>query len=337
MDPAFEKSLRVAEDYDSERSQLDCILDWVYRGDDVASNTAEENTRKQNIQKNIDTYGGMFLKTAALFYPQAFGGFATALLYGLDEIKVNSSFETNAVNLFLGMGKGLLTRTAFSRTAALPGGFASHAVALGMSSRFIDSALTLKNYEIDESGRPSFTHGMAKAFGHTFNPLYLGTDVAAFGLGHLANKGINEVSNGFLQRSPLAQFMATGATYGFSSGTTSELARQINSGEKLDFGKAAKEGAIHMGIGALAAFPGGAKYRFNDHFDTGVIDPRHHNRDNYLEIAETAVWSMDVGNRLANPSYRATRSLMSGKGFPSPFSFNDLPKPPEVHEYRYRD
>lgn len=245
------------------------------------------NTSAAKLRDEFIRYGGDFLKAVPLFVPSVgkkvtfltYG--ASALFHGLDQVKANDDLSTQLTDFALGATKGVaikgsfdaLARVDFTRVNKLaetglvpsalsgkPLELSAKAFSFGISSRYIDASLTRETY-LDTEGKFDLTRGMSQAFSQSFNRSALATDLIVFGGAAAALKGVNIATRGLLDRSVLAQTMATGGSFGLGSGTVAEVQRQNALSSPYDFKDIALRGFLEAGVNTLAAGPGGLRAR----------------------------------------------------------------------------
>lgn len=218
--------------------------------------------QNSSASNGVKFWGSEFLKTASLFMPGKVGYIASMALGAADQAKVGDSLLHNVVDGGLGAAKGGLTKGAFS----VIGGnqtfgtglwtIPAKGMLLGSSGRFLDTTLTRENWQ-DAQGKFDLSKGTATTFDSTFNGKALMMDAALFGVAEGSALGLNKISGGLLDRSPLARNMFMGSVFGGSSGALSELEAQRSAGKPLDFAAIAEHSLMNAAVDGLAAGPGG--------------------------------------------------------------------------------
>src|SRR5262249_7648743 len=145
--------------------------------------------------------------------------------------------------------KGLTMKYTMGKIShsALP--LASKGMLIGLSSRALDTGLNRDSYIDKSTGQVDVAGGLLKS-GQSALSGGLLFDAGAFCVGGALAKRMD------LPNNPLVTSMATGAAFGWSSGVSAELNRQMRKG-KFDISMALHEGTIHAVIDSLAAAPGG--------------------------------------------------------------------------------
>ncbi|MBX9570471.1 MAG: hypothetical protein K2X77_16360 [Candidatus Obscuribacterales bacterium] len=239
------------------------------------------------LREEFVRYGADFVKAVPLFVPSigkkvtALSYGASALFHGLDQVKSNDTLENQVTDFALGAAKGAaikgsfdaLARVDFTRVNKLaewgvapsalsgkPLELSAKAFSFGISSRFIDTGLTRESY-LDQNGQLDIGRGVSNTFSQSFNRSALTTDLIVFGGATVALKGVNIATRGLLDRSVLAQTMATGGSFGLGAGTVSEVQRQNALNAPYDFKEIALRGLLDAGVNTLAAGPGGLRAR----------------------------------------------------------------------------
>lgn len=251
---SFDTSLRSAatkasdqhDSASSSESYLDHVVDLVWKKPEHSDGSASAHD-----------YAKGFLKTAALFMSNRVGMAGTVALYALDQAHPSESIGAQATEMSLGAIQGFATRKTFDWFGDQTMNFAVKGVGLGLTSRIIDTGLDAHTYVDKNTGAVSLGGGLSQTWHQTFNLGTMTSDAAVFTLAGLGMKGLNNVGAGYLQESRLVNNMLTGATFGMSSGATSEFNRQRQLGQGYDFGKIVERGVIQGALDSAAAAPGG--------------------------------------------------------------------------------
>ena len=249
--------------------------------DKVAGEPVQDGSEK--FRDELAHYTGEFLKTIPLFMPSVdkrvalISYAASAVLNGLDQVKAGDSFGQQLEDFGLGMTKGLAVKGSFDALGTLdfakvnslvdanlapaflagkPLELSAKAFSFGISSRSIDTLLNRDSYT-DNDGKFSLAAGVYNTLASAINPTSLATDLVVFSGSAFAFKGANTLLSGVFDRSPLAQNIGTGASFGFVSGAVGELQRQNSSEQHYDFGEIAWRGLLQGAVSAAAAAPGG--------------------------------------------------------------------------------
>lgn len=314
--------IRQHEREKQSQSYLSKIFDGVYRGDDksldrlrtIASELSiadphgsvdkqqrervQEAIRKdknqQEWQASVSKWGGVIAKTAPLLMDGKVGFVGAAISSALGEAKPSDSLSVQMADFALGAGKGLLTKTAFSESARIPvngvGSLALRATALGVTSRAIETGLSRSNYLDPTSSEYSFSTGMGNLAKQTFHPYAIATDLASLGLAATVLGAANQASGGMVMRDVFASRIASGASFGFASGSLGEAQRQLMSGQDIDFGKILLDGGKQAVASGIAAIPGGIQGRIAE-------KPRYTYQYPKTDTTATVVVSLDGGKK----------------------------------------
>jgi hypothetical protein len=255
-----------------------------FLGDDAPA----KQPGKTNLREEVEHYSAEVLKTAPLFLPAVgrlwavagYGG--SALLQGLDQVHSGDSSERQAADFALGFAKGALTKGTFELLGKADFGALNKAVdwgvwpkalggapleltgkafSFGLSNRLLDTSLTSQTW-LDQSGRFDVAKGLHTTAGDMVRPSALLTDVAVFAGSPILLKGANVAFRGALDRSPLAQTIGTGSSFGLLSGSLSETQRQYNEDAHFDLGKIAMRGFLQAGATGLGATAGGFRANY---------------------------------------------------------------------------
>ncbi len=206
------------------------------------------------------------LKNAALFLRSKGGLWGAVSLFVLDEWKPVETPRNQISDVALGAAKGLGMQAVFRYGAHLdpcmrfvPMHFnlPLRATALGATARITSVGLTRETWIEQSTGRLDPAHGVKTIVSCAMNPLAICTDAATFGLSAGFSKGLNKVTNGGTERSPLLATVILGGAFGFSTGAAQETFRQREAREQLDLARIAAGGLIQGLVDATTAVPGG--------------------------------------------------------------------------------
>ncbi len=221
-------------------------------------------TSNQNTQSEVSHYGAGFLKTAALFMPGRIGLAGSIILGGLDQASPNSSGGAQLADFALGGLKGAGMRGIMHAMGSekLPEFVAQSpavkGVAFGISNRVLDTVLTRQNY-LDANGNLDGATFGANMMRTVANPTALISDAATFVVAQGLVSGVTKFKPQFFESSPLAQTVATSASFGLSNGAAGEIIRQQDAHEKFDLSKIVGRSLLQGGIDAVAGAPGGMR------------------------------------------------------------------------------
>ncbi|MCA9802970.1 MAG: hypothetical protein KC777_13445 [Cyanobacteria bacterium HKST-UBA02] len=262
---AFDFIWRQDENSLKKLREMRAQVEDLQKKDDVgALEKMQEDVRRQiekdgkavKLQENINFYGGTTLKVAGIFVGGPVGWAATGALYALDSARPEDSIKHQVVDATLGAAEGMLLKGAFGvvRGAAIP--IAGKGVAMGVTSRFLDSSLDRHTYLNPETGNIEVGAGLERTFKATFNPTALATDAAVFAVGFGASSVVQKFAGSALAGSPLYSNLASAGTWGVSSGSVREAVRQVVAKEAIDVGKIAGHGLLGGALFTVAALPG---------------------------------------------------------------------------------
>lgn len=215
---------------------------------------------KDNKTRNlVDSCMTMLLETAPLFCPGRGMLAASVGINALAQMHRGTSLSTMAVDGTLGGLMGGAQKLTFDAIGASNLSLAPKALAMGVSSRLLQMGLNRQTYVDANTGRYNFAAGLSDLATSTFNPANLAADVVVFGLSDGIFKKLNASTDGALARSPLAMNIATGTTFGFTSGVTGEIIRERNAHQGFNIGQILEQGGISAAVTGIAAIPGGLK------------------------------------------------------------------------------
>lgn len=285
--------IRQHEKQKQSQSYLGKIFDGIYRADDRSlsqlnslamelaladphsaagkessqkvQEAIQKNKNQQEWQSSISKWGGVLAKTAPLLMDGKVGFVGAAITSALGEAKPADDLAAQVADLALGASKGLLIKTAFYESAKLPvegvGGLALRATALGVTSRAIETGLSRNTYWESANSEFSLSTGLETLAKQTFHPYAIATDLASLGLAATVLGAANHASGGFIMRDVLASRIASGASFGFASGSLGEAQNQLMTGQEIDFGKIFLNAGKHALASGIAAIPGGIQGR----------------------------------------------------------------------------
>ncbi|MBX9567685.1 MAG: NUDIX domain-containing protein [Candidatus Obscuribacterales bacterium] len=313
--------IRQHEKQKQSQSYLSKVFDGIYRGDDRSLDrlktiaielgvnpqeiAAKDNQQKvrEAIQKDrkqlewqesVSKWGGVVAKTAPLLMDGKSAFVGAAITSALGEAKPSDDLGTQVADLALGAGKGLLLKAAFAESAKIPvesvGGLALRATAFGVTSRAIDTGLSRMNYIDPTNDQFSLSTGLGNLAKQTFHPYAIATDLASLGLAATVLGAANHASGGFLMRDVLSSRIASGASFGFASGSLGEAQSQLMAGQDIEFGKIFLNGGKQALASGIAAIPGGIQGRI-------VEKPRYTYEYPKTDTTATVVVSLDGGKK----------------------------------------
>jgi len=286
---SLRREIELHDQHEKSRSYLGRGVGWFYSADDKslaslkqlqadidqANKTgdtakAAELTKKVSEQVDADRkaigsqdsiagYATGALKTAGMFLGGKLGFWGTAAIYAIDQMCPEDSASTQAFDGVLGFAKGALLKKSFDKIGAWEVGPLAKGVALGFTARSIDLGLTRQTYFNQTTGKYSAAAGLKNIALPGAESVLV--DGAVYWLAHGALGELSTASGGAIEKSPLWKTMLTGTTFGISSGSLGEIARQREAGEAFDLGKVAKQALIHGTIDTFAAAPGGLRAR----------------------------------------------------------------------------
>lgn len=199
-------------------------------------------------RNNIESTAAEFVKSVPLFIGGKRGLVLSTLAFGAGEVKVNHSLPVQGVELAAGLGKGFLTKSVFDVFGKKDWNFAKKGMAMGSSSRLIETGLTPENYLFD--GKFDFGKGISRAAQNAGDVKALGVDVVTFGAAHF----IPGAMSARARSNQLLTTTLTGSSFGFTAGALGELQQQLHDKQPLNYTKlftaATKEGLL---MGAAAA------------------------------------------------------------------------------------
>lgn len=264
---------RVGGEADQSLKNMEALREKLRGQQEVGANKAQRDIEKQIEQlvkadrqilawkDGLSHYGGSFLKTALLFMPGRMALAGTVALHGLDQARMGDPFKLQATDLVLGGLKGYAVRTVMQKVGETSLGVATKGATIGLTNTAAEIALTRATYTNTATGEFSAAGGLGNIAKNAFDPSARLLDASTFVIAHGLVKTGNVWSNGALERSPLLSTMANGGSFGFTSGSASELMRQKEAGENFDLSRILVSGVTQAAIDTFAAAPGGIMAR----------------------------------------------------------------------------
>lgn len=228
-----------------------------------AIQTIQKDAKSTATKSEIEYYGRALTKTAFLFLNGASGLIGTTAASALDEMKPADSAGLQTIDGVLGTAKGIIMKTGADAITGQDMSIAAKGMSLGVLNRALDLGLSRQTYIDPGTGQVNFRNGLSTAFLSTVDPEALATDVISFKTATALNGTINGITNNAILRHPFAATVATGATFGMSSGLTEELSREHQNGEPLDPAKLAYRALMQAALGGIAGIPGGIQAEYN--------------------------------------------------------------------------
>ena len=216
-----------------------------------------ESEEASRSHVEVEKYSKMFLKAAPLFISRKVGLSMTLGMFGLDQARPEDSLGTQAADFALGATKGAALKGTMLGLSTLNASPAMKGVAMGMTDRTVQTALTRQTWVDQNTGEASFSAGLSSTFMTAADPRAIGMDALLFGVTEFTMGRLNYATAGALYRHPALPVMASGGIYGLGSGAGEEIIRQRREREDFDFSKVLYRAGMAGGVSALAAGVGG--------------------------------------------------------------------------------
>jgi hypothetical protein len=254
----------VASPLTGGEKALDSAKDTYKRAISDSSVTKEQieaatrvDHKAVGADRTVTELSGEAIKTGSLFLRGRLGLAATLTSYALSQAKPADSVGDQMMDMTMGSAKGLLLKGAFSTLGKAEINFAAKGVLLGTTSRSVDLGLNRSTWQDLNTGQINFDRGLSKMTAGAINPTALVSDVAVFGVAGGLSTGINRLTNGALEASPLLRTSVVGASFGATGGAYNEIRRERLAGEDFSLSKVVGAAALHGTITGVAAIPGG--------------------------------------------------------------------------------
>ncbi|MCC6980184.1 MAG: hypothetical protein IT343_17830 [Candidatus Melainabacteria bacterium] len=278
---ALREQIRQHEYADQHRGLLDRATTNVLNGGDEKSLTAlrelEQRVSQGKVQAGeiaaaikadrdaikwqgeVSMYGTGFMKAATLFLPGRgkIPWMASGAVHSIDQIKVAPDISTTQMltDGVLGFGKGAALKVTMDKVGASSWRTWEKGLVIGGAGGALETSMHRENW-LTPDGKVDVLGGLGRTTQSTF--MGAGAGAVTFHVGHKVFKGIStKLTNGALERSPLASNMGVGFSFGATGGFTGEAMNQIQKGE-FDPVQLAVRSVLQGGVDMFA---GGAGYK----------------------------------------------------------------------------
>lgn len=198
-----------------------------------------------------------FVTSVPFFMRGPAGALGSALTCALAAAKPHEDAAAQVLDGTLGAARGLLLNGAYSKAASLDLSMPVAGVALGVSSRALDTALSKESYINKETGSFSPAQASVLVASETLNPRAVLTDFVIFGSTRKLLAEANKFAAGGIQKSLVWTTAGTGMVTGLTAGALTELERQHKDREKLNVARIVERGGESALVSTLAAATGG--------------------------------------------------------------------------------
>jgi hypothetical protein len=217
------------------------------------------------VEDEVAHYSKAFIKTAPLFMKGKLALGGLALTYVADQAKIGDTWQNQATDATLGLGKAAVLKGSFAimeSSALTP---ARAGIQLGIVSRTAEAGLTRENY-LDKDGKLNFTGGLSTTLKTALNPGYLAVDALTFGAADVVWGRMYSTSRGAIRFDSFMNKTFQAGTMGAAAGSGNELVRQWQSDEKLNLSLIMGRGLADGLVGAAAGRVGGMQSARHDRF-----------------------------------------------------------------------
>ena len=253
--PIFD-SHSAKSDKNSEQPRQSYLDAAVHSAIDPIAREIFSPPTAKKVEDEATHYTKAFIKTAPLFMKGKLALGGLALSYVADEAKIGDSWQNQATDATLGLGKVAALKGSFAlmETRALTP--AMTGVQLGIVSRTAEAGLTRTNY-LDKNGKLDFGGGLTTTLKTAFNPGNLAVDAFTFGAADVVWGRMYSTTRGAIRfDTPMIKTIQAG-TMGAAAGSGNELVRQWQSDEKLNLSLIMGRGIADGLVGASAGRVGG--------------------------------------------------------------------------------
>lgn len=200
----------------------------------------------EETRSTVNHYTADFVKTASLFTGGKLGIAATAIAYGLDQAKPDSSWQTQAEDFALGASKGESMKGMFSLVGS-SGAYAPLKGALmGLGSGAADEIFKRETF-----ADPSSLNDRLRK--NAFNPQAVLMNAALFTAGEGLYSGLNLAYKGAIAENKMISGMVMGGSFGFVNGSVGEATREMQEKGRISPGAVLWKGLLEGGVSAAGA------------------------------------------------------------------------------------
>ncbi len=208
------------------------------------------------VEDEVAHYSKAFIKTAPLFMKGKLALGGLALTYVADQAKIGDTWQNQATDATLGLGKAAVLKGSFAMMESSALTPARAGIQLGIVSRTAEAGLTRENY-LDKDGKLNFTHGLSTTLKTALNPGSLAVDALTFGAADVVWGRMYQNSRGAIRFDTVMNKTFQAGAMGTAAGSGNELVRQWQSGENLNLSLIMGRGLADGLVGAAAGRVGG--------------------------------------------------------------------------------
>jgi len=208
------------------------------------------------VEDEVTHYSKAFIKTAPLFMKGKLALGGLALTYVADQAKIGDTWQNQATDATLGLGKAAVLKGSFAMMESSALTPARAGIQLGIVSRTAEAGLTRENY-LDKDGKLNFTGGLSTTLKTALNPGSLAVDALTFGAADVVWGRMYQQSRGAIRFDSVMNRTFQAGAMGTAAGSGNELVRQWQSDEKFNLSLIMGRGLADGLVGAAAGRVGG--------------------------------------------------------------------------------
>jgi hypothetical protein len=208
------------------------------------------------VEDEVAHYSKAFIKTAPLFMKGKLALGGLALTYVADQAKIGDTWQNQATDATLGLGKAAVLKGSFAMMESSALTPARAGIQLGIVSRTAEAGLTRENY-LDKDGKLNFTGGLSTTLKTALNPGSLAVDALTFGAADVVWGRMYQQSRGTIRFDSVLNRTFQAGAMGTAAGSGNELVRQWQSDEKFNLSLIMGRGLADGLVGAAAGRVGG--------------------------------------------------------------------------------
>jgi hypothetical protein len=208
------------------------------------------------VEDEVAHYSKAFIKTAPLFMKGKLALGGLALTYVADQAKIGDTWQNQATDATLGLGKAAVLKGSFAMMESSALTPARAGIQLGIVSRTAEAGLTRENY-LDKDGKLNFTGGLSTTLKTALNPGSLAVDALTFGAADVVWGRMYQQSRGTIRFDSVMNRTFQAGAMGTAAGSGNELVRQWQSDEKFNLSLIMGRGLADGLVGAAAGRVGG--------------------------------------------------------------------------------
>ncbi len=211
---------------------------------DASSFLIEADRQSLTMSDEAAESAAGFIKSTALFIPGKSGFLLSGAAWGVDELRGGQSLDAAAAQMFLGAVKGSLLKASSLSLGKTSLSASWQGIGLGISSRFIDGALSPCSYTDVRTGKSDFLGGLASVWRTSVDREKIASDLFAGITGQAIAGGACRLAPGLIAKVSSLSGVMTGVSFGMSCGAAAEITNEQSSSGQLDVMRICQHAAV---------------------------------------------------------------------------------------------